>query len=109
MLVVHVHIEVKEDYIAEFIAATRINCEKSLREPGVARFDLVQRLDERARFLLVEAYKTPDAPTAHKETEHYLVWKKTVEHMMKSPRSSIKFESLAPEESRWETPGASAP
>lgn len=108
MLVVHVHIEVKENSIAEFIEATRVNCEKSLTETGIARFDLVQEVDDPSRFVLIEAYRSPEAPGAHKETAHYLTWRQTVEAMMKSPRKSIKFQSLAPTDHRWNTPGATA-
>lgn len=106
MLVVHVHVHVKPEAIAAFIAATRENSNQSLKEPGVARFDLIQQVDEPSRFVLVEAYKTADAPAAHKATAHYAAWRDTIEAMMQSPRSSVKFHSLCPEEARWSTPPA---
>ena len=106
MLVVHVHVQVKPESVAAFVEATRQNSAASLLEPGVARFDLIQQLDDPTRFVLVEAYKTTQAPAAHKETAHYAAWRDAVADMMQSPRSSVKFESLCPEDSRWETPGA---
>ena len=70
MLVVHVHVHVKAEHLAAFIEETRKNAAESLKEPGVARFDVVQQADEPTRFVLVEAYKTAEAPAAHKDTAH---------------------------------------
>lgn len=104
MLVVHVHVHVKPEHVAAFIAETRKNSEASLREPGVARFDFVQQADDVTRFVLVEAYKTADAPAQHKETAHYAAWRDAVADMMQSPRTSVKYQTLCPEEARWSTP-----
>jgi len=104
MLVVHVHVHVKPDQLAAFIEATRRNSEESLKESGVARFDLIQQKDDPTRFVLVEVYKTAAAPAAHKETTHYAAWRDAVANMMQSPRSSVKFDSLCPDDARWGTP-----
>jgi quinol monooxygenase YgiN len=104
MLVVHVHVHVKPDQVAAFIDATRQNAIESLREPGVARFDVIQQQDDPTRFVLVEAYKTAAAPAAHKETAHYAAWRDAVAGMMASPRTSLKFQTLYPEDARWSTP-----
>lgn len=106
MLVVHVHVHVKAENLAAFIEVTRQNSVESLKEPGVARFDVVQQADDPTRFVLIEAYKTADAPAAHKETAHYAAWRDAVAPMMQSPRTSVKYQSLAPEEARWSTPSA---
>ncbi len=106
MLVVHVHVHVKPEHIEAFVAATRVNCEASLAEPGVARFDVVQQQDDAARFVLIEAYKTAEAPALHKQTLHYAAWRDAVEPMMASPRRSVKYHSLCPAEPRWATPPA---
>ena len=104
MLVVHVHVQVKPESVAAFIEATRTNAEASLREPGIARFDVVQQADEATRFVLIEVYKTPEAPAQHKETTHYAVWRDAVAPMMAGPRTSVKFHSVWPQEPRWSTP-----
>jgi autoinducer 2-degrading protein len=103
MLVVHVHVQVLPDQVDAFIAATRKNAEESLKEPGVARFDVVQQADDPTRFVLVEAYKTAAAPALHKETAHYAAWRDAVAPMMQSPRTSVKYESVCPDEARWST------
>ena len=101
MLVVHVSVHVKPECVVAFIAATRENARQSVREPGIARFDVVQQADDPTRFVLVEAYRTPEAPAAHKETAHYATWRDTVAPMMASPRTSVKFGSLFPDDAAW--------
>ena len=96
MLVVHVHARVKTECIEAFKAATLENARHSLREPGVARFEVMQRADDPTRFVLVEAYRTADAPAAHKATKHYEIWRDTVAPMMAEPRQSVKFAGLFP-------------
>lgn len=101
MLVVHVQVQVKPEYVEAFIAATLANARESIREPGVAAFDVVQQEDDPTRFVLVEAYRTPDAPAAHKETAHYKAWRDAVAPMMAEPRSSVKFRNLFPDDANW--------
>ena len=101
MLVVHVHIHVKPEYAAAFLEATLANARESLREPGVARFDLVRQADDPNRFVLVEAYRDADAPARHRETKHYQAWREAVAPMMAEPRASVKFASVYPPEQEW--------
>jgi len=98
MLVVHVHVQVKPECIAPFKAATLANAAASGREPGIARFDVMQQSDEPTRFVLVEVYRTPEAPAAHKETPHYAAWRDAVAPMMAAPRTSVKFSAVFPAE-----------
>lgn len=101
MLVVHVQVRVRPECIEAFKAATLENARASRREPGVARFDVAQQADDPCRFVLVEVYRTPLAPAAHKETPHYRLWRDTVEAMMAEPRSSVKFSSVFPADDGW--------
>jgi quinol monooxygenase YgiN len=106
MLVVHVHVRVKAESVAAFVAETRENATQSLKEPGVLRFDVVQQKDDPTRFVLVEVYRDADAPARHKETAHYARWRDAVESMMAEPRSSVKLDAVFPEDSRWATVSA---
>jgi autoinducer 2-degrading protein len=101
MLIVNVHVHVKEGMEGAFREATLLNAENSVKESGVARFDVLQQQDEPTRFLLVEVYRTPMDPARHKETEHYLKWRQTVEDMMAEPRYAVKYDNLYPEDSGW--------
>ena len=101
MLVVHVQVHVKPECIEAFKAASLANASASIREPGIARFDVVQQADDPTRFVLVEAYRTTAAPAAHKETAHYTAWRDTVAPMMAEPRTSVKFSNVFPDDSGW--------
>lgn len=98
MLTVHVHIQVKPDQVDAFQAACVENSRNSLQEPGIARFDVLQHEDDPTKFLLVEIYRTPDAPSAHKQTAHYQQWAETVADMMAVPRFSEKFNKIYPQD-----------
>lgn len=96
MLIVHVHVHVRKEYVEAFRAATLENARKSLREPGIARFDVLVDQSDPTRFVLVEVYRDADAPARHKETTHYTVWRDTVAKMMAEPRQSTRFSNLYP-------------
>ena len=98
MFIVHVHVHVKPEYVEAFRQATVENARNSVREPGVARFDVIQQMDDPTRFVLVEVYRTPEDAGRHKETAHYQVWRDTVEPMMAEPRSSVKYANVFPGE-----------
>ncbi len=101
MLIVHVHAHVKPEFIEPFKQVTIANASSSVKEPGVARFDVVQQVDDPARFVLVEVYRTSEAPTQHKQTAHYLAWRDAVAPMMAEPRTSVKYSSIFPAEEGW--------
>jgi (4S)-4-hydroxy-5-phosphonooxypentane-2,3-dione isomerase len=101
MLVVHVHVRVKAEFVERFKQATIENARHSLQEPGIARFDAVQQQDDPTRFVLVEAYRTIEATTAHKATKHYETWRDAVAPIMAEPRQSVKFTNLFPDDQDW--------
>jgi quinol monooxygenase YgiN len=101
MLIVLVNIKVKAGDVESFKTATMANAEASRREPGIARFDVLQQKDDATRFILVEAYRNSEAPAAHKETAHYKKWRDTVEGMMAEPRTSVKFANLSPSDNAY--------
>lgn len=101
LLVIHVHVRVKPDCVEAFRRATLENAAASIKEPGIARFDAVQQQDDPTRFVLVEVYRSPDAPAKHKETAHYARWRDAVADMMAEPRTSVKFANLFPDDSAW--------
>lgn len=98
MFVVHVFVVVKQDGIEAFREATIANATESLKEPGVARFDVLQQQDDPTRFVLVEVYRTADDPAKHKETAHYQRWRDAVAELMAEPRQSIKLDNVFPDD-----------
>ena len=103
MYIVHVHVHVKPESIDAFRLATMENARRSLEEPGVARFDILQEPDRPDRFLLVEVYRAPHDVARHKETSHYAKWRDTVAVMMAEQRQSMKYDSVFPDEDGWDS------
>jgi len=101
MLIVHVHAHVKPEMVEAFKEATSENARNSVREPGIARFDVIQQADDPTRFILVEVYRSQEATAAHKETAHYAKWRDAVAPMMAEPRSSVKFSNVFPADEGW--------
>mmetsp|Transcript_11857 Transcript_11857/g.18214 ORF Transcript_11857/g.18214 Transcript_11857/m.18214 type:complete len:159 (+) Transcript_11857:46-522(+) len=95
-LCVHVFVSVKPGTEEDFMQASLENARASSQEEGISRFDVIQQADDPTQFVLVEVYKNADAPAAHKGTNHYAQWRKTVEHMMAEPRKAIKYKNLFP-------------
>jgi quinol monooxygenase YgiN len=101
MLIVTVYVHVKEEYLDAFIQETIQNAHSSVQEPGIARFDVIQQLDDPTRFVLVEVYRDEQAPAQHKDTQHYMRWRDTVADMMAEPRRSVKYLNLYPANEGW--------
>ena len=102
MHIVHVFVCVKTEFIESFKTASLDNASNSVKEPGVARFDVIQQQDDPTRFVLLEVYRDADkAPTAHKQTDHYARWRDTVAEMMAEPRYAIKYNNLFPDDPGW--------
>lgn len=96
MHVTLVHVHVKAGHVDDFIAATRLNHEASIREPGNRRFDVLQSPDDASRFILYEVFVDADAAAAHKHTDHYLKWRNTVADWMAEPRQAEPYHGLFP-------------
>ena len=101
MQIVLVHVHVKPEFTEAFKQATFENASNSVQEAGIARFDVIQQADDPTRFILVEVYKSAEAPAAHKETPHYAHWRDTVAEMMAEPRQGIKYTNLFPNDEDW--------
>jgi autoinducer 2-degrading protein len=98
MNVTIVHVRVKPEHIVEFVEATRLNHEASVREAGNRRFDVLQSTADPTRFLLYEAYASEADALAHKQTPHYLAWRDTVADWMAEPREGVPYVGLCPPE-----------
>ncbi len=96
MHVTLVHVQVKPAHIDDFITATRLNHEASIREAGNRRFDVLQSPENPTHFILYEAYASAEDAAAHKQTPHYLVWRDIVEDWMARPRQGVRYNGLFP-------------
>lgn len=101
MNIVLVQVHVRPEFVEAFKQASVENASNSVREAGIARFDVIQQADDPTRFILVEVYKSTEASAAHKETAHYLKWRDTVAEMMAEPRQGVKYSNVFPDDGRW--------
>jgi quinol monooxygenase YgiN len=101
MFIVHVHVQVKPEFVERFRQATIENARNSIREPGIARFDVIQQSDDPSRFVLVEVYRSPQDADRHRETAHYQAWRDAVADMMAEPRESLKYANVLPDDAGW--------
>ena len=96
MHVTLVHVHVRPEFVAPFLAATLRNHEGSVREPGCVRFDVLQSADAPERFTLFEVFRDDAAAAAHKNTPHYLAWRDEVRDWMASPREGRRQQLVSP-------------
>jgi (4S)-4-hydroxy-5-phosphonooxypentane-2,3-dione isomerase len=101
MFIMCVHVHVNPESVADFRQATIENARASVQEPGILRFDVVEQQDDATRFVLIEAYRSPEASAAHKETAHYAKWRDAVAGMMAEPRSSVRYSAVFPDPESW--------
>ena len=101
MIAVHVHIHVKPERIEEFRRVTVENARTSLKEPGIARFDVLQQADDPTRFVLVEVYRNAEAQAQHKATAHYQAWAAVALDMMAEPRTRATYANVFPADEGW--------
>ena len=101
MLIVHVHVRVKPEHIEAFKLATIENAGNSVKEPGIARFDVIQQADDPSRFVLLEAYRDSEATPRHKATAHYHAWAEKVADMLAEPRSRVVYGNVYPADQGW--------
>jgi autoinducer 2-degrading protein len=96
MYVTVVHIQVRPDHVADFLDAIRTNHEQSIREPGNVRFDILESVDDPARFITYMAYRDEPTAKAHTSTPHLLAFREQVADWMVVPRENVRFNGLYP-------------
>lgn len=96
MIVTCVHVYVKPEFINDFIEATILNHNESVKEEGNLSFDVLQDDENPAKFVLYEAYVSEESAAKHKETAHYKDWRETVANMMAQPREGVKHKVICP-------------
>ena len=98
MIVTCVHVHVLPEHINDFIEASLLNHEASVRESDNLRFDILRSVEDPSHFLLYEAYESEEAAAAHKNTLHYIRWRETVAPWMASPRRGVPNTVVAPKD-----------
>jgi len=75
MFIVLVKVQVKPELVAEFKTAILKNAELSVqRDPGCARFDVLQQEDDPTRWCFYEVYDKEQAWVDHRGSAHFLAF-----------------------------------
>jgi len=101
MFVLLVYAHVKAESVDGFLKATLENARNSRLEPGCARFDVVQEIEDPTRFTLIEVYRSREGHARHRESAHYNAWAAAVTEMFAEPRTRGIYQSVDPPESEW--------
>ena len=75
MHIVLILVTVRPELLEEFENALLHNARESVRhDPGCVRFDVSQHYDDPTRWVLYEAYDSPEAHAAHRRSPHFLAY-----------------------------------
>lgn len=76
MFIVLVKVQVKPELLGEFKEAILRNAQLSVqRDPGCARFDVLQQEDDPTRWFFYEVYEREQAWVDHRGSAHFLAFK----------------------------------
>lgn len=66
--------EIHPDHIGEFLKVMEEDAAGSRAEPGCIRFDVVQNMEQKNKFMFYEVYKDTEAVDFHKKQPHFKLW-----------------------------------
>jgi autoinducer 2-degrading protein len=90
----HTYVHVIPGTESAFIKASLLKASKSLEEEGVTGFDLLQRSEDPTRFVISQRFGTKGAETAHRDTAHYVVWRKATDDFITDARVTMRYLQL---------------
>ncbi len=85
-------IDVRADRYCLMLALAATHAEKSRREGGCVRFDVLQDPATPQRFILHEVWQDRDSLQAHRETAHYAAWRRQIPSLENMPRTREEYE-----------------
>jgi hypothetical protein len=94
LIVVHVHARVLPDAVEAFRAASIANARESLREPGVARFDVVQSTEDPTRSCSWRSSHRRRPPRTRRRRTTRDGGR--VADLMAEPRTVVRYVNVAP-------------
>jgi autoinducer 2-degrading protein len=74
MYVIFGVIKVKPEHLDEFVEQVRLHAERSAREPGCLRFDVLQDTADPLTICLYEVFRSEADLEAHRAHDYYARW-----------------------------------
>ena len=101
MIAVWVKVKILADKRQDFLKAIEVDALGSERdEPGCARFNVLQDVDNENVYYFYECYRDQDAVLAHRAAPHYAVWKAAA-HTLDGPAERIETRTVFPSDSAY--------
>ena len=102
MVILHVTIQVKPEYFAEFLEVVLYDAEHSEKdEPGCLRFDVIRDRDDSNRFYFYEIYRDEAALEAHRQTPHFKLYFEKTQPWLAAPPERRLGKNIVPADSDW--------
>ncbi|MBT5110316.1 MAG: antibiotic biosynthesis monooxygenase [Rhodospirillaceae bacterium] len=102
MIAKWIKVRIKPDQRQRFLDAIEVDALGSEQdEPGCARFNVLQDIEDDNVYYFYEVYKDEAAVEAHRAAPHYAVWK-AVADTLDGPAERIETRSVFPaDQSYW--------
>jgi len=104
-----VNMKIKQEFVEAFKASSTEGIEKLLAEPGVVSSALLQKVDEPACFLFVEAYASAEAYEEHLKSKCFLDWQAGVASLLDGEAVSVEYDPVYPPKEAWVQESAQSP
>lgn len=85
---------IREERIADWLAACEQNAAGTLTQADTVRFDLYQDEKDPCVFVLVEAYASEEAKAAHLASPHFKAWREATRDLHAEPPSLVKARAV---------------
>jgi len=94
MIVIIVNIQVRPEFLEDFVKESQLLQAKSLEERGCKGYQILRNNMELNKFTFVESFESEAAITEHKATPHFQQWRNNVYEMMETERVGTKHHIL---------------
>jgi len=102
MVVLHVTIQVKPEYVEKYLEIVRHDAEHSEKdEPGCLRFDVIRDCDDLNRFYYYEVYRDEAALEAHRQTPHFKLYAEKSKPCLAAPPERRVGKNVIPADADW--------
>jgi autoinducer 2-degrading protein len=95
MNIILVHSHIQPEHVDRFREITLENAEASRGEEGCVRFDVIQQVDDPARFTFIEMFKSEEDGVIHRESSHFKKWLELAVPLMVEPRTRVIYQDIS--------------
>lgn len=96
-----VSMRIKPEFVEAFKSSSAEGIEKLLAEPGVVSSALLQKADDPASFLFIEAYTSSETYEEHLKSQCFLDWQEQVASLLDGEIDSVEYAPIFPPEGEW--------